>query len=350
VSTSPDPRRYLLTEEESDQIFREEIAPQLLAAGVEQRQPVVVFVSGQPGAGKTRTAMIKRVLDERGGSVVVNSDFYKPYHPEFTRLMAEDDRNAAAYTSLDGRRWMAKAESYLIEHRSDVLIETTMRDPGDFAEPARMFRDAGYRVETAILAVPESLSRLGILQRYEEQRRDKGHGRLTLQSNHDAAYAGVLAAADLIDREKLVDAVAVYRRGNDLLYANELTGEQQWAVTPGTRAAINAERTRPWTDRQAASFTSAIDALAHRLPADLRPELDTIVALATPNMSVPEIGTEPPHRDADVAPAARYTAAAYPASTRSAVIEAGDQSASPRAGTPTNLGHGPSTQREHGSR
>jgi len=213
-----------------------------------------------------------------------------------------------------------------------------------------MFRDAGHRVETAILAVPESLSRLGILQRYEEQRRDKGHGRLTLQSNHDAAYAGVLAAADLIDREKLVDAVAVYRRGNDLLYANELTGEQQWAVTPGTRAAINAERTRPWTDRQAASFTSAIDALAHRLPADLRPELDTIVALATPNMSVPEIGTEPPHRDADVAPAARYTAAAYPASTRSAVIRAGDQSASPRAGTPTNLGHGPSTQREHGSR
>jgi len=162
-----------------------------------------------------------------------------------------------------------------------VLIETTMRDPGDFAEPARMFRDAGYRVETAILAVPESLSRLGI-QRYEEQRRGKGHGRLTLQST--------------------------------------------------------------------ASFTSAIDALAHRLPADLRPELDTIVALATPNMSVPEIGTEPPHRDADVAPAARYTAAAYPASTRSAVIEAGDQSASPRAGTPTNLGRGPSTQREHGSR
>jgi len=50
VSTSPDPRRYLLTEEESDQIFQEEFAPQLLAADVGQRQPVVADPQGFPGA------------------------------------------------------------------------------------------------------------------------------------------------------------------------------------------------------------------------------------------------------------------------------------------------------------
>ncbi|GIE90760.1 zeta toxin family protein [Actinoplanes regularis] len=108
------------------------------------------------------TESVKRRLDRRGGAVIVNSDFCKPFHPEYSRLLAEDDRNAALCTSLDGRRWMAIAEQYLIEARSDVIIETTMRDPSDFVEPAKMFRAAGYHVEAAIMAVPESLNRLGI--------------------------------------------------------------------------------------------------------------------------------------------------------------------------------------------
>jgi hypothetical protein len=34
-----------------------------------------------------------------------------------------------------GRRWMAQAEAHLIANRVDTIIETTMRDPGDFADP-----------------------------------------------------------------------------------------------------------------------------------------------------------------------------------------------------------------------
>lgn len=122
--------------------------------------------------------------------MIVNPDFYKPFHPEYHRLLDEDDRTAAPYTSMDGRRWMAVAEAYLIEHSIDAIIETTMRDPGDFAEPAAMFRAAGYRVEAAIMAVPEPLSRLGIVHRYHKQVQETGRGRLTARSNHDASYEG----------------------------------------------------------------------------------------------------------------------------------------------------------------
>jgi hypothetical protein len=72
----------------------------------------VVFVAGQPGAGKTTTteAVVDR-LRERGAPIVVNSDFYKPYHPEYGRLLVSDDKTAAPYTSPDGRRWTAMAET-----------------------------------------------------------------------------------------------------------------------------------------------------------------------------------------------------------------------------------------------
>jgi hypothetical protein len=279
-----DPRRYLLSDAESRRIFRDEIIGEELAHGVTQARPVVVFVAAQPGAGKTRTtASIKEQLARRGGAIIVNSDFYKPYHPEYSRLLATDDRSAAPYTSMDGRRWMAQAEQYLIEHRIDAIIETTMRDPGDFLEPAAMFRAADYRVEAAIMAVPEPLSRLGILHRYHDQVQQLGHGRLTTRSNHDASYQGVLASAETIDRYRIVDVAAVYRRGNIQLAINYLDADGQWHWPHRSIAqTIDTERRRPWTPEETRAFTSTVTQLATEMGSEWHAELRDIIARAIP--------------------------------------------------------------------
>ena len=308
-----DPRRYLLTEEQSQRIFHEEIAPEELSHGVSQEQPVVVFVAGQPGAGKTMTTeSVKRELDQRGGAIVVNSDFYKPYHPEYSRLLREDDRNAAPYTSMDGRRWMAAAEQYLIDRRVDTIIETTMRDPGDFLEPAAMFRAAGYRVEAAIMAVPEPLSRLGIVHRYHDQVQKLGHGRLTARDNHDASYQGVRQAAEAIDRDRIVDVSTVYRRGNQQVHTNHLDSDGAWRGPAGTAAAIEAERQRPWTPEETKAFSATVKQLANEMGPEWHEDLRDIIRLAAP-LTDREI---PLPRIAEISPAITATAKAFPTSTR----------------------------------
>jgi Zeta toxin len=80
--------------------------------------------------------------------------------------------------------------------------------------------------------VPQAQSRLGILDRYDARVRTAGHGRLTLRDNHDAAYTGVLSTAEAIDRQRLADAVSVYRRGDVLLYTNDLTEHGDWRWPP----------------------------------------------------------------------------------------------------------------------
>ena len=272
----------LLADEQSRRIFRDEITPEELAHGVPQESPVVVFVAGQPGAGKTMTTeSVKRAVDRRGGAIVVNSDFYKPYHPRYRRLLRTDDRNAAPYTSADGRRWMAAAERYLIDRRVDTIVETTMRDPGDFLEPAALFRTAGYRVEAVILAVPEALSRLGIIHRYHCQLRELGQGRLTAQSNHDTSYAGVRQAAEVIDRDGIVDVVGVHRRGNHRLHVNHLDGPGGRSPA-GTAATIDAERRRPWTPAETRAFAATVSRLTAEIDPDWYAELREIVRLADP--------------------------------------------------------------------
>jgi hypothetical protein len=61
------------------------------------------------------------------------------------------------------------AEAHLIADRVDTIIETTAPNPAYFAEQVARYRSAGYRVEAAILAVPEAASRLGVVHRYHDQ-------------------------------------------------------------------------------------------------------------------------------------------------------------------------------------
>lgn len=84
---------YLLPEEVNRRIFNQEIVPDKMWGIQPQDDPVVVFLVGQHGAGKSRVAaMIAPVLNARGGFVDIDNDLYKPYHPAYDALMAGDGK------------------------------------------------------------------------------------------------------------------------------------------------------------------------------------------------------------------------------------------------------------------
>lgn len=294
-----DRTRYVLSEQENERIFRSRIVPKLLA-GTPRAQPVVVFVAGQTGAGKTAvTRLVKNALP---GAVNIDLDKYKPRHPRYDELLVADDTTVGAYTSIDGHKWMEKAEAYAIENRFDVLMESAMRDPRDFEEPAARFKAAGYRVEAAILAVPDSHSRLGALYRYVDQVHQFGQGRLIDEQIHDACYRGVVRSAGSIDADHLADSVFVLRRDAHVVYRNHLGPDGEWIREPGTAEAVTAERDRPRTAQESHDFANSVRdtrRLIGTLPADARPapeaELDTVVALARPRLD-PEVDLPEPRR------------------------------------------------------
>ncbi|MGW8797357.1 zeta toxin family protein [Streptomyces sp. NPDC055775] len=109
-----DATRYQLPADQNRRIFASGILPDLLTGPVPQDPATAVFLLGQPGAGKTRVAqLIAEQLDARGGFVDVDSDLYKPHHPQYARLMAEDDRLMTLYTGPDGRAWMRQAQQFV---------------------------------------------------------------------------------------------------------------------------------------------------------------------------------------------------------------------------------------------
>jgi hypothetical protein len=280
-------QRHKLPDTDNQRIFAERIVPDLLEGRTAQPTPSVVFLVGQPGAGKSKvTEMIADVLNRRGGFIDVDSDLYKPYHPEYDDLMAQDDTLMAAYTRADGRTWMAQAEGYVRENRLNAVIQETSQNAEAVEGKMTAYRQAGFRVEALVMGVPEAMSNQGIVNRYCEQVRDRGQGRLTVQSNADESYAGILDLADRIDRGKLADQVSVFRRGEGKpRYNNALDATGQWQTPPALRQAIETERTRPWTEAETSSFVNTQERLrvetTHMGP-EWPPRLTRIENLARP--------------------------------------------------------------------
>ncbi|MFF4169420.1 zeta toxin family protein [Streptomyces sp. NPDC001744] len=248
--------RHRLPEAENRRIFRERIVPDLLAGREPQRTPTVVFLVGQPGAGKSRvTETVAAVLDRHGGFADIDSDLYKPYHPAYDELMARDDTLMAAYTRADGRAWMAQAEEYVRAHGLHAIIQETSQNAQAVEDKMRAYRQSGARVEGLFMGVPKALSDQGIVNRYVEQLADRGQGRLTVQANADESFAGILDLADRVDRGALVDLASVYRRGEgEPRYTNGLDGSGRWTAPPALRDGIEAERSRPLAAAESKGF------------------------------------------------------------------------------------------------
>ncbi|MEU8828839.1 zeta toxin family protein [Streptomyces sp. NPDC048636] len=251
--------RYRLPEEENERIFRERIVPDLLEGRRRsQETATVVFLVGQPGAGKSRvTEVVAAQLNRHGGFADIDSDLYKPYHPSYAELMAQDDTLMAAYTRADGRAWMAQAEEYVRSHDLHAIIQETSQNAEAVEEKMRAYRQSGARIEGLFMGVPKALSDQGIANRYFEQLADRGQGRLTVQANADESYEGILDLADRVDREALVDLASVYRRGESKpRYSNALDDAGAWITPTALRQGLEAERARPLTAAESDAFVT----------------------------------------------------------------------------------------------
>lgn len=251
--------QYRLKEPDHQALFEKVIVPQLFENAQTMARPVAIIFGGQPGAGKSAAVEIaERALESRGGSVKIIGDELRDFHPEFRTLLKADDKTAAFYTDRDTGQWVEKAIAHAKELRTNIVIEGTMRDSDKVAQTMQSLRAAGYEIDARALAVHGVLSLQGVLQRYENQKADRGIGRMTTPEAHQAAYDGMPVTLERIELEKLADRVTLYRRGGVAIYTNTLE-EGAWTKEPQARAALVAERSRPLNQEELQSYVQGYD-------------------------------------------------------------------------------------------
>ncbi|MFF7995120.1 zeta toxin family protein [Kitasatospora xanthocidica] len=255
--------------------FNELIRPTL--TGQPRDTPVVLFIGGQPGAGKTtvQSAVLGRM--GRKQAFPLDGDDLVALHPNYRQLQRANDMAAAYRASEDVGSWWPRAARLLRMQRLDVAVSAPLAGwewaNARFAD----FKRAGYRTEVAFVPTPEARSLQGIADRYQQARRPEVDrwGRWVLPEGHDIAYRGVLDTVDRIDAAVAVDAVHVVRRDGVIIHSNESV-DGRWALGVATRQVIEGERSRVWTEAESGDFLHKQGSLRERTSPEWVPLLDEI--------------------------------------------------------------------------
>lgn len=211
--------------------------------------PRVIITGGQPGSGKSKLLELSKKEFPDRNVVVINGDDLRNYHPQADKILKEDDKKFAERTDPDSREWTRKVFERAIETKRNIIFESTMRDPGPISKTMEKLKEEGYHITGKVVAAHERQSTTGIFKRYEEQKAEKGFGRFSELSSHDAGYEGMPKTVEHIEKEKLVDRLEVYDRSGKLLSRNEVK-EGKWEKEPEAVRVIEEERQREPTERE----------------------------------------------------------------------------------------------------
>jgi hypothetical protein len=251
---------YGLPPAQLEEIFQQIILPDyLLRSGpVPQAHPEVVLLGGQPGAGKsTVAAQLQNEFAGRGGLVWVTWDDFRPFHPDYERLLAEQPAAMPDVTRPAARWWQDRAAAYLRTGHYNTLLEGGFRDPGNVLAAAESFDAAGYQVHVSALAVPAVLSRLGIIERYAGQVQAVGTGRWTTAASHDADYLGTVDVLRLAHTSPAVSRISLWTR-NGLVHDDQRAAAGHWPTGLAAADVLTRLRNLPLSQPDRAALTGRL--------------------------------------------------------------------------------------------
>ncbi|MDO5076367.1 zeta toxin family protein [Corynebacterium sp.] len=221
--------------------------------------PSVVFIGGQPGSGKSM--LVEHYRRALGGAVVVDSDVVRQLHPAILDIAEAAPLRFDVLTNGPVGDWCNRIIESARHRRCNVIIENTFANPATVLGEAQRFAEAGYMVGFLCLAVPSSVSRLGIVNRFRQAARVGGSmPRWTTETSHSAALTGLNASVqqfvgaqlggvvvtdrNLAHRHRITQACDVadtLQEVRDAFFA-ELQSVQQWQESYGACVTFLLDR------------------------------------------------------------------------------------------------------------
>lgn len=202
---------YKLTKEEHKKIG-DIINQTMLLGKIPQQNPVAIIDIGPPGSGKTGlNGYAVNQFDDQG-IVVVNNDELRPFHPKADEIARLYPEYYNKITNEDSKFWTDDLVEKAIANRVNFLYEGTGRKIEIFK---RMIdKMSGYKIIVRAMAVNELNCLMSIVERYDEQVKQKGWGRIVSATTFYKAYdEEMLNTIDTFEKSGMVDTVEVYMRG-----------------------------------------------------------------------------------------------------------------------------------------
>lgn len=161
-------RKYTVSADECDRIYRETIFPHVQEEIRQLRnppnEPMAVYIGGQAGAGKSYAT--RSVGKEFGDILKIDIDKLREEHPAYEYLVEHEPLLMPAFTNQFAKDMANRITKHCEDTHTSFMREGTWKDSEDTISRMQHSKDAGMRVQAVVVAVPPALSSMGTVYRY----------------------------------------------------------------------------------------------------------------------------------------------------------------------------------------
>ena len=206
-------QKYKLTEEEYDKYYKS-VNLYFTTGKTSEAKPKLVFIAGQAGAGKSK--LIPLVNEQLGFNAVLSDyDTVRSMHPNFAKANKEVPENVHLALLPGADKANEDLRHYCRDNNLNLIYEGTMRGTQVFLKVAQEFKDAGYEIDLALMAVPKLESYGSTLFRCATALLNNTGPRWVPKSVHDESYDNFIITLQELQKHSLFDRATVYRRGTE---------------------------------------------------------------------------------------------------------------------------------------
>lgn len=182
---------------------------------VPQEKQCVIFLGGQPGAGKS---YFYTQDDSLVNYVFINGDKYRKFHPHYAEIIEYDLANMAQLTQYFTNRCVEQLIEDLSDAGYNMIIEGTLRNPAVPIGTCNLLKAKGYETSLYVMAVDAltsweaTINRVKMVQDIGESPRMVPLDKYNYIVNHFAQNV------EMIENERCFDSITVINRDNAILY------------------------------------------------------------------------------------------------------------------------------------
>lgn len=215
--------------------------------------PVTVFLGGQPAAGKTRAQHTLQNLYGNQEFLAIVGDDYRMLHPDYYRLLRKEPLRMPDATAQLAGEITGMAVNHADMLGISTIIEGTWRNRRTVEDEARRARRFGRQAHAAVVAVPPSLTRIGMLERFYYNLENGRPARWTPPDAHEKAVDGLPRTIGFISASRLFSRFLVLDGSGSILYEGADGG--------AFRTAWRKDFDRPLTDAEVSDLKRSIPLL-----------------------------------------------------------------------------------------
>lgn len=225
--------KYKLSDKEHSEKFEQIKKDFIKTTALTVSNPKAIITGGQPASGKGQLAAYARdEFSNYGGSITIDPDRLRAYHPKYDELQATDDKGSANHTHYDAKKWSLELLDEAIKQKKNVVIDQTSADYEALKKTVKNLKENGYEhIELKVMSVPEMSSRQGIYHRYEMEKASTGSGRFVPPEVHKDIYDKLSNTVKEVEQSKIVDKLTVYDRNYKQIESKDFESERNRQFT-----------------------------------------------------------------------------------------------------------------------